>query len=140
MSYCSDNKKHNFAEVETSQCGYNKPTNLFNNVASTPTGSPEIIRDVEALANAGDIENAIRLCQKSLQINSAQTDLLYMLAILHQTSGDFKTSEKLLEKAVYLEPRHEGALLSLALIAKRRGDTEAERRYRRSSSFGGIQS
>ena len=133
-------KKHNFAEAETSQCGYNKPTILFDNVASTPTVSPEIIRDVEALANAGDIENAIRLCQKSLQINSAQTDLLYMLAILHQTSGDFKTSEKLLEKAVYLEPRHEGALLSLALIAKRRGDTEAERRYRRSSSFGGIQS
>ena len=63
-----------------------------------------------------------------------------MLAILHQTAGDFKTSEKLLEKAVYLEPRHEGALLSLALIAKRRGDTAAERRYRRSASFEGMHS
>ncbi|HBU38166.1 MAG TPA: hypothetical protein DEB70_10235, partial [Planctomycetaceae bacterium] len=29
-------KKHNFAEVETIQCGYNKPTILFDNVTSTP--------------------------------------------------------------------------------------------------------
>ena len=63
-----------------------------------------------------------------------------MLAILHQTAGDFVASEKLLQKAVYLEPRHEGALLSLALIAKRRGDMIAERRYRRSASLGGIHS
>ena len=133
-------KRSTFAEVETSQYGSNKPPIPFDDITSTPTVSPEIIRDVEALANAGDIKNAIRLCQKSLQINSTQTDLLYMLAILHQTAGDFKTSEKLLEKAVYLEPRHEGALLSLALIAKRRGDTTAERRYRRSASFGGLDS
>jgi len=107
---------------------------------SAAVACSKIIQDVEALANAGEIENAIRLCQKSLQLNGAQTDLLYMLAILHQTAGDFVASEKLLEKAVYLEPRHEGALLSLALIANRRGDLIAERRYRRSASLGGIHS
>ena len=109
-------------------------------VTAIPAASSEIIRDVEALANAGAIGDAIRLCQKSLQSDSTQTDLLYMLAILHQTAGDFETSEKILEKAIYLEPRHEGALLSLALIAKRRGDTTAERRYRRSASFGDLHS
>lgn len=133
-------KRPTLTEIEINQLECKKPTKPFDKVTATPTVSPELIRDVEALANAGDIENAIRLCQKSLQINSTQTDLLYMLAILHQTAGDFKTSEKLLEKAVYLEPRHEGALLSLALIAKRRGDTAAERRYRRSASFEGMHS
>ena len=123
-------------KVESSQLGHANPIIPSDNA----TTSPEIIREVEALANAGDIENAIRICQESLQIKGTQTDLLYILAILHQTAGDFETSEKLLEKAVYLEPRHEGALLSLALIAKRRGDTTAERRYRRSASFRGIQS
>ena len=124
------------SQIENSQFGHANPIIPSDNA----TTSPEIIREVEALANAGDIENAIRICQESLQIKGTQTDLLYILAILHQTAGDFETSEKLLEKAVYLEPRHEGALLSLALIAKRRGDTTAERRYRRSASFRGIQS
>ncbi len=133
-------QKSILAKKETSQTDYTRPTISFENVTATPTASPEIIRDVETLANAGDIENAIQLCQKSLQINGTQTDLLYMLAILHQTAGDYKTSEKLLEKTVYLEPQHEGALLSLALIAKRRGDTMAERRYRRSASFGDLHS
>ena len=124
------------SQIENSQFGHADPIIPSDNA----TTSSEIIREVEALANAGDIENAIRICQESLQIKGTQTDLLYILAILHQTAGDFETSEKLLEKAVYLEPRHEGALLSLALIAKRRGDTTAERRYRRSASFRGIQS
>ena len=127
-------------QVESSQFRHANSTISSDNTTGIATASPEIFREVEALANAGDIENAIRLCQESLQINGAQTDLLYTLAILHQTAGDFETSEKLLEKAVYLEPRHEGALLSLALIAKRRGDTTAERRYRRSASGGGLHS
>ena len=125
---------------QISQFKHANPTVPSDGITGIPTASSGIIRDVEALANTGAIENAIQLCQKSLQRDSAQTDLLYMLAILHQTAGDFETSEKLLEKAVYLEPRHEGALLSLALIAKRRGDTTAERRYRRSASFGGLHS
>jgi chemotaxis protein methyltransferase WspC len=125
---------------EIIQFKHANPTVPSDRVTVIPASSSEIIHDVEALANAGAIEDAIQLCQKSLQSDSAQTDLLYMLAILHQTGGDFETSEKLLEKAVYLEPRHEGALLSLALIAKRRGDTTAERRYRRSASFGGLHS
>ena len=127
-------------KVVSSQLGRVNPTIPAGNTTAIPTASPEIIREVESLANAGDIEDAIRLCQKSLQINGAQTNLLYILAILHQTTGDFEASEKLLKKAVYLEPRHEGALLSLALIAKRRGDTTAERRSRRSASGGGLHS
>ena len=128
------------------QVGFNQPEHdnpkIYSNKTTTSAAvaCSEVIQDVEALANAGEIEDAIRLCQKSLQINGAQTDLLYMLAILHQTSGNYVASEKLLEKAVYLEPRHEGALLALALIAKRRGDMIAERRYRRSASLGGMHS
>ena len=120
--------------------GTSRPGRPKKITTSAAVACSKLIQEVEALANAGEIENAIRLCQKSLQLNGAQTDLLYMLAILHQTAGDFVASEKLLEKAVYLEPRHEGALLSLALIAKRRGDLIAERRYRRSASLGGIHS
>ncbi len=125
---------------EISEFKHANPTVLSDRITVIPAASSEIIRDVEALANAGAIDDAIQLCQQSLHVNGTQTDLLYILAILHQTTGDFETSEKLLKKAVYLEPRHEGALLSLALIAKRRGDTATERRYRQSASFGGIQS
>ena len=105
-----------------------------------PAVSREIIQEVEACANAGDIATAIQLCQQSLRSDGTQTDLLYTLAMLHQTMGDFKTSKKLLEKAVYLEPRHQGSLLCLALIAKQQGDTVAERRYRRSASLAGTDS
>ncbi len=106
--------------------------------ATVPAVSRKIIEEVEACANAGDITTAIRLCQQSLRNDGTQTDLLYTLAMLHQTTGDFKISQKLLEKAVYLEPRHQGALLCLALIAKQQGDTVAERRYRRSASLAGT--
>ena len=136
----SRSKRPTRAEEEISQLKQANSTLPPDKVTAIPAASSEIIRDVEALANAGAIDDAIRLCQKSLQSDSTQTDLLYMLAILHQTAGDFETSEKILEKAIYLEPRHEGALLSLALIAKRRGDTTAERRYRRSASFGDLHS
>ena len=105
-----------------------------------PAESREIIQEVEACANAGDIATAIQLCQQSLRSDGTQTDLLYTLAMLHQTMGDFKISKKLLEKAVYLEPRHQGSLLCLALIAKQQGDTVAERRYRRSASLAGTDS
>ena len=136
----NNSKRPSRPQEEIGQFKHANPTVPSDRTTAIPAASAEIIRDVEALANAGAIEDAIQLCQKSLQSDGAQTDLLYMLAILHQTAGDFETSEKLLEKAVYLEPRHEGALLSLALIAKRRGDTTAERRYRRSASFGGLYS
>ena len=108
--------------------------------AVAPTVSRKIIQEVEACANAGDIATAIQLCQQALRSDGTQTDLLYTLAMLHQTMGDFKISQKILEKAVYLEPRHQGALLSLALIAKEQGDTLAERRYRRSASLAGTDS
>jgi chemotaxis protein methyltransferase WspC len=108
--------------------------------AVAPTVSRKIIQEVEACANAGDIATAIQLCQQALRSDGTQTDLLYTLAMLHQTMGDFKISQKILEKAVYLEPRHQGALLSLALIAKEQGDTVAERRYRRSASLAGTDS
>ncbi|MBT6918247.1 MAG: methyltransferase domain-containing protein [Planctomycetaceae bacterium] len=108
--------------------------------ALAPTVSRKIIQEVEACANAGDIATAIQLCRQSLRGDGTQTDLLYTLAMLHQTMGDFKISQKFLEKAVYLEPRHQGALLSLALIAKQQGDTVAERRYRRSASLAGTDS
>ena len=136
----SRSKRPSRPQEEIGQCKHANPTVPSDKATAISAASAEIIREVEALANTGAIEDAIQLCQKSLQSDGAQTDLLYMLAILHQTAGDFETSEKLLEKAVYLEPRHEGALLSLALIAKRRGDTTAERRYRRSASFGGLYS
>ncbi len=108
--------------------------------AVAPTLSRKIIEEVDACANAGDIATAIQLCQQALRSDGTQTDLLYTLAMLHQTMGDYKISQKLLEKAVYLEPRHQGALLSLALIAKEQGDTAAERRYRRSASLAGTYS
>jgi hypothetical protein len=54
-----------------------------------PAESREIIQEVEACANAGDIATAIQLCQQSLRSDGTQTDLLYTLAMLHQTMGDF---------------------------------------------------
>ena len=135
------NKSAICTQVELSQTEYDD-LKIHSNQTTAPAtvACSEVIQDIEALANAGEIEDAIRLCQKSLQLNGAQTDLLYMLAILHQTSGNYIASEKLLEKVVYLKPRHEGALLSLALIARRKGDIIAERRYRRSASLGGVHS
>lgn len=141
-SLSRDTKQGVLSHAQNKMCGLEDPAPKVATVKdiAVPIVPREIIQEVEACANAGDIEAAIQLCQRSLRNDGAQTDLLYTLAILHQTMGDLMISEKLLVKAVYLEPRHQGALLCLALIAKQRGDTAAERRYRRSASLAGTKS
>ena len=102
------------------------------------TTSPSPVRsladplvEAESLANSGDINAAIARCQQALEVNPAQPAVLFLESVLQQSQGASTIAERLLEKVVYLEPTHEGALLGLALAAGRRGDTAAERRYRR---------
>ena len=92
---------------------------------------PDRLIEAEALANSGDIAAAISCCQQALDADPAQPALLFLEAVLLQSQGESAAAERLLEKVVYLKPDHEGALLALALAAGRRGDTAAERRYRR---------
>jgi len=94
-------------------------------------GLPDPLAEAENLANSGDIAAAIARCQQALEADPAQPALLFLEAVLQQSQGASAVAERLLEKVVYLEPTHEGALLALALAAGRRGDTAAERRYRR---------
>ncbi len=89
------------------------------------------VAEAETLANTGDIAAAIAHCQQALERDAVQPAVLFLQAMLQQSQGATTAAERLLEKVIYLEPHHEGALLALALAAGRRGDTAAERRYRR---------
>jgi len=101
--------------------------------AARPSGDP--LAAAETLANKGDIAAAIAECRRALQADPAQPELLFLQALLQQSIGADTTAERLLEKVVYLEPNHEAALLALALAARRRGDSTAERRYRRRAAL-----
>lgn len=101
---------------------------------AAPPAPAEPVAEAERLANSGDIDAAIAACQRALDANPAQPAVLFLAAMLKQSVGADAAAQRLLEKVVYLEPTHEAALLALALAAGRRGDTAAERRYRRRAS------
>jgi chemotaxis protein methyltransferase WspC len=51
--------------------------------------------------------------------------------MIAQARGEEAAAGQWLGKAVFLDPDHEESLLALALLARKRGDREAEARFRR---------
>ena len=94
----------------------------------------DVLREAGALANAGRHDDAIRLCQRHERDAGPAAELSFLLAMLHQATGDTDRAEACLHKTLYLDADHDEALLSLALAATRRGDRALAERYRQSAS------
>ena len=113
------------------------PTDYRSEITSISSADGQTLPEVfEVLALAVLVLALARPQQVDREVLSGEADaaqpaVLFLAAMLQQSQGATLAAERLLEKVVYLEPNHEGALLALALAAGRRGDTAAERRYRR---------
>lgn len=85
----------------------------------------------QELANQGQHDKAIEVCESLLQENSDSAQANYLMGILCESAGDEDRAEELFRKTTYLDPHHEEALTHLALHAERHDDSRTAEYYRR---------
>ncbi len=101
--------------------------------------SPVEPADARQLADAGRLDEALRLCRAQLDSGAPTAALYSLLGVIHQARHEDADAEAAFRKALYLEPEHSEALLHLSLLHQQRGDTaQADRlRQRLRRSAGG---
>jgi chemotaxis protein methyltransferase WspC len=93
---------------------------------------PGLLLDrASALANLGQHNEAVALCEELVRRQGPSATAYYLMGVILQSAGDRTKGEECLRKAVYLDPGNDEALLALALSAERRGDTSAAASFRR---------
>jgi len=80
------------------------------------------LREVQRLADAGRIPEAIRLGRECLRDNGGSPQIFYLLGLLSDASGDPEEARRCYRKTLYLDPAHSEALAHLALLHEKQGD------------------
>jgi chemotaxis protein methyltransferase WspC len=94
--------------------------------------TPELLLGrASALANEGQHQQAIELCQEALALQGPDAATYFLMGAIYQAMGNGVMGEICFHKAVYLDPGHDEALLALALSAERRGELAAAVGFRR---------
>ncbi len=74
------------------------------------------------LANNGELEKAVTICEDYLKNNVTSAEGYVLLGEIHQGLGKNKEAEDYYQKAIYLKPSYYEALVHLALLKENRGD------------------
>jgi chemotaxis protein methyltransferase WspC len=98
---------------------------------SIAPNQPIAFQNIQDLANAGDLNAAIRHCQVYLAENPANVEAHNLLGTLYNATSNYQEAESWFQKAIYLQPDHYEALMHLALIKASRGDTLAATRLQK---------
>ncbi len=77
------------------------------------------------LADEGEIEASLSLCQNHLEANGPAPDVLYLMGTLSLASRQLEQAEEYFSRTIYLSPQHYEGLIHLALLAERRGDKKS---------------
>ncbi|NBP52381.1 MAG: chemotaxis protein CheW, partial [Actinobacteria bacterium] len=100
---------------------------------STPHRAPALpatVADVRALADRGDLRDALDAARRLHDAGNREVGLLELLGTLHLALGELTPAEDALRSAVYLDPLNAAALIQLGVLAERRGDAGQAARYR----------
>ena len=85
---------------------------------------------VRALADRGDLREALEAARRLHDTGSRDLALLELLGTLHLALNEHAQAEAVLRSVTYLDPGNPTALLQLGALAERRGDAEQAARYR----------
>ena len=99
--------------------------------AVSPTPCAASLDDARALADAGKLDEAARLCELHLRQQGASAAAWYLLGTVRDSTGDRTRAAECYAKTLYLEPDHQEALLHRALLAEASGDTTIAAQMRR---------
>lgn len=83
------------------------------------------------LADAGQNQEARRLCQQIMETEGPSAAAYFLLGNLQLAEGKKRDAEQSFERVVYLEPEHHEAITCLFHLASSRGDLAAYERWKR---------
>ena len=100
-----------------------------NNLSAT-AGSNEQLGMAFELANKGQLDEALEICEDYIKIHNQSSRAYYLSGVIYDTKGDSSKADQSLNKAIYLEPNNLEALVHLSLIAEQRGDHDEAMKFR----------
>jgi chemotaxis protein methyltransferase WspC len=86
--------------------------------------------DARRLADAGDLDAAVQLCDKLLAAAPGSAEVYCLLGVIHQSAGNDMLAEQHFQRALYLDPSQYEALIHMSMLAEKRRDADAGRRFR----------
>ncbi|GAB3090214.1 CheR family methyltransferase [Lysobacter terrae] len=98
-------------------------------VTATPAVAPSLTA-AQALADAGQFDEAARLCEAHARQCGPSAQTHYLLGLIDSAAGRPQFAEVHFRKALYLQPDHAEALVHLAVLLEHRGDAAGGRLLR----------
>lgn len=98
------------------------PTDWGTLSATADPTPPKTLSTARALADAGQLEQARRVCEELLLQNPTDADTLALLGVIHLALGHPDTAFNLFRKTLYLVPDHIDALSHMLALCERKGD------------------
>ena len=81
-----------------------------------------VLARVRALADKGDLEEALKLCGQFLKEHSDNKEAYYLMGLINLALDSFARAEDFFQKALYLDPCYYEALLHMRLLYEKRDD------------------
>jgi chemotaxis protein methyltransferase WspC len=91
---------------------------------------PPGVEQAEQLADRGDLDGAIGICERLLECSIKDPKVYALLGVINESKGALKSAEEFFRKALYLAPDHYESLLHMSLLCERRGDADNAHLYR----------
>ncbi len=82
----------------------------------------EQFREARRLADQGNMERAMHLCQECIQKNGPEADIYCLMGIIHMAGQDLKGAEDCFLKAIYLDPGNYESLVHISFLYRQKGD------------------
>ena len=90
--------------------------------------SPDVTPAILALANQGELGEALSACEQALTVDKLNPGLHYLGAIILQELNQVDTAMAALRRALYLDPNFVLAHFTLGNLSMRQGNTMAARK------------
>jgi len=84
--------------------------------------SVSLLEAARTLADQGQLQDAIMLCEMYLKHNRIDAEAYLLLGQIYQAGGNEEQAEQYFQKVIYLQPNHEDALMHLRLLKENRRD------------------
>lgn len=99
----------------------------------------QLLDRIRKLGDRGAIEEALVLCEEALKDHILNSEVYYLMGLLHDATNQSDLAEKCFLKALYLDPTHYPALVKLYLLYEHRGDLTRAKAYRDRASRAQLQ-
>lgn len=97
------------------------PTRMSQEPGSRASVRPSV-EQIHDIADRGHFAEAARLCEELLRDRGPSPEVLHLLGLIRDATGNHEEAKACYRKTLYLDPDHHEALAHLALLLERQGD------------------